>query len=361
MKLKSYKFRIYPNETQKILLGKTFGCTRFFWNYMKEIFNTQEKKFKTSTQMRKEFDFLQEVSAGALQQKEMDFKEFKKQFFSKSRKVKIGRPKFKSRRDKQAYRLPNQKFKIVGNKIQLEKIGKVKIVLDREFPEIHRFISVTVSMTTSKEYYVYIVVEQEIESLKKTNKEVGIDVGVKTFIVQSDGIEVANPKYFSKNQAKLAKLQQYYSLKKKGSNRQVKTRLKIAKLHRDIVRQRQHFIHNESIRLIRDYDRIFIEDLDVKGMLESKLMSKEISDVSWSEFTRQLLYKADWYGKTVHKIDRYYASSKTCECGVKNNELKLSDREWVCKSCGVINDRDALASRNILKEGRRSLDDVTDT
>lgn len=364
-KLKAYKFRLYPNKQQEVLLNKTFGCVRFYYNQQVALFNSYDKEsnpkpeFKSSTLIRQEFEWMQEVSAAAIQQKGIDFKEFKKQLFNKNRKSKLGSPNFKKKSNRQSYRLPNQKFKILGNKIQLEKIGKVKFVKDRNFPEVFKFMSVTVSKNPSGQYFISVLVEQEINHKTKTNREVGIDLGVKAFSTQSDGIEISNPKYFSKNQAKLKKLQQHFSRKQKGSNRREKCRLKITKLYQKIANQRDYFLHNYSTHLIDKYDYIFIEDLGVKNMLESKLMSKEISDVSWSKFVNMLIYKADWYGKTVHKVDRYYASSKTCECGVKNKDLKLSDREWVCISCGVINQRDLLASQNILKEGRRSLGDIT--
>ena len=364
-KLKAYKFRLYPTKQQEVLLNKTFGCVRFYYNQQVALFNSYDKEsnpkpeFKSSTLIRQEFEWMQEVSAAAIQQKEIDFKEFKKQLFNKNRKSKLGFPNFKKKSNRQSYRLPNQKFKIIGNKIQLEKVGKVKFVKDRNFPEVFKFMSVTISKNPSGQYFVSVLVEQEINNKTKTNREVGIDLGVKTFSTQSDGIEISNPKYFSKNQAKLKKLQQHFSRKQKGSNRREKCRIKITKLHQKIVNQRDWFLHNYSTRLINKYDFIFIEDLGVKTMLESKLMSKEISDVSWSKFINMLIYKADWYGKTVHKVDRFYASSKTCGCGVKNQDLKLTDREWVCGSCGSINQRDLLASENILKEGRRSLGDIT--
>lgn len=362
-KLKAYKFRLYPTQTQEVLLNKNFGCARYFWNYMVETFNshTSENKpeFKTSTQFRKEEDWLQEISASVLQQKENDFREFKKQFFSKTRKVKIERPNFKSKKSKQSFRLPNQKFYIKDGKIQLEKVGKIKITLDRGFPLDCKFMSVTISKNASGQYFASILVEQEINNKQKTSKDVGIDLGVKTFSTQSDGVEISNPKFFSKNQAKLKRLQKHFSRKQKGSKRREKSKIKIAKLHQKITNQRDWFLHNYSTQLINNYDTIYIEDLDIKGMLESKLMSKQIADVSWSKFVNFLEYKADWYGKEVIKVDRWYASSKTCGCGVKNNNLKLSDREWVCGSCGTINQRDVLASQNILKEGRRSLGDVT--
>ena len=363
-KLKAYKFRLYPNKQQEVLLNKTFGCVRFYYNQQVALFNSYDKEsnpkpeFKSSTLIRQEFEWMQEVSAAALQQKEIDFKEFKKQLFNKNRKSKLGFPSFKKKSNRQSYRLPNQKFKIIGNKIQLEKIGKVKFVKDRNFPEVFKFMSVTISKNPSGQYFASVLVEQEIDHKTKTNREVGIDLGIKVFLTQSDGIEISNPKYFSKNQAKLKKLQQHFSRKQKGSNRREKCRLKITKLYQKITNQRDYFLHNYSSHLINKYDYIFIEDLNVKGMIKNHKLSKHIADASWSKFVNMLIYKADWYGKTVHKVDRWYASSKTCECGVKNKDLKLSDREWVCSSCGVINQRDLLASQNILKEGRRSLGDT---
>lgn len=364
-KLKSYKFRLYPNKVQEVLLNKTFGCVRYYWNNQVAIFNTYNKEtnpkpeFKTSTKLRNEIEWMKEVSAAAIQQKEIDFREFRKQLFNVKRKTKIGFPNFKKKSNRQSYRLPYPKFKIIDNKIQLEKIGKVKFVKDREFPEICKSLSVTISKNPSGQYFISVLIEQEINHKSKTNKDVGIDVGIKTFSTQSDGIIVDNPKYFSKSQAKLKRLQQHFSRKQKGSNRRNKCKVKIAKLHQKIANQRQWLLHNYSTYLIENYDRIFIEDLDIKGLLEKKQLSKEISDVSWSKFFKMLQYKADWYGKEVIKIDRYYASSKTCSCGVKNENLKLSDRIWTCNSCGIKNNRDELASQNILKEGRRSLDDLT--
>ena len=356
-RLKAFKYRMYPNVSQQVSLAKTFGCVRYFQNHLVSIFNSEseeKREYPTSTNFRKTEDWLQEVSASALQQKEMDFKEFKKQFFNEKRKSKVGRPKFKKKTGKQSYRLPNQKFKINKDesKIKLEKISKIKIVQDRIIPEDARILSITISLEPTGEYYASILVELEIQHLIKTNKEVGIDVGVKSFSTQSDGIVISNPKFFSKNQAKLKRLQQCFSRKKKGSNRREKCRKKIAKLYKKISNQRSYFLHNYSSFLVKNYDFIAIEDLDVKSLIEKKQMSKYISDASWSKFFEMLTYKSIWYGKTVKKIDRYYASSKTCGCGVKNDKLKLSDREWICTHCGSINDRDLLASKNILKKAK---------
>lgn len=365
-KLKAYKFRLYPNKTQTILLEKTFGCVRYFWNNQVNTFNSFDKEtnpnptFLTSTQLRNQLDWMKEVSASAIQQKEIDFKEFKNQFFSSKRKSKIGRPSFKKKSNIQSYRLPNQKFKVLKNRVQLEKIGKVKFVQDREFPKEYRFISITISKNASGQYFCSMLLEQEIDHKNLTSKEVGIDVGIKSFSTQSDEIVIDNPKFFNKSQVELKRLQQHFSRKTKSSKRANKCRLKIAKLYQKINNQRSHFLHSYSTRLVTNYDKIFIEDLGVKSLIESKTLSKEISDVSWSTFFKMLEYKCNWYGKEVIKVNRYYASSKNCSCGVKNDNLKLSDRTWKCSSCGAINNRDLLASQNILKEGRRNLGDLTD-
>ena len=364
-RLVAYKYRLYPNKTQQTLLNKTMGCVRFFYNQLVATFRTYDKEtnpmpyFKTSTELRNEIEWMKEVSAAAIQQKEMDFKEYKKQLFSKSRKKKIGFPKFKKKSNRQSFRLPNQKFKVIGNKIQLEKIGKVKMIVDRELP-CGKLMSVTISKNPSGQYFASILIETEIDYKPKTNNEVGIDLGLKTFATQSDGIEIANPKFLNKNQVKLRRMQQHLSRKQKGSNRRNKCRLKIARLHQKIANQRDWFLHNYSTSLINNYDRIYIEDLNVSGMVKNHCLAGAISDVGWSKFTSLLIYKSDWYGKDVVKVDRFFASSKTCSCGAKNDDLKLSDREWVCTSCGSINQRDFNAACRIREEGRRSLGDITD-
>jgi putative transposase len=365
-RLVAYKYRLYPNKTQEIKINKTFGCVRYFWNSQVATFKSYDKEtnpnpvFKTSTETRNELEWMKEVSAAAIQQKEIDFKEYKKQFFNKSRKKALGFPQFKKKNGKQSFKLPNQKFKVIGNKLQLEKIGKVKIVIDRELPE-GKIMSVTVSKNPSGQYFASISIETNIEPKPKTNKEVGIDLGIKTFATQSDGIEISNPKFLSKSQAKLKRLQRHLSRKSKGSNRRNKCRIKIARLHQKIVNQRNWFLHNYSTQLINNYDRIYVEDLNVSGMMKNHKLAGAISDVSWSKFLSMLSYKADWFGKRVVKINRFFASSKTCKCGHKNDDLKLSDRIWECPKCGEMNHRDLLAANNILEFGRRSSCDLTDT
>ena len=217
--LKAFKFRIYPNKTQKILLAKTFGSVRYFWNKQVEIFNSYNEEtnpkpeYLTSTDIRKDLDWMKEVSAAAIQQKEIDFKEYRNQRFNKNRKKGLGNPKFKKRSNNQSYRLPNQKFKIENNKIRLEKVGWVKIVIDREIPENSKFMSVTISKNPSDDYYASVLVETQIKEFEKTGKSLGLDMGLKEFLVQSDNLIVKNPSYFRNNQAKLARLQKQFSKK----------------------------------------------------------------------------------------------------------------------------------------------------
>ena len=356
-KLKAYKFRLYPNKTQEILINKTIGCVRFFWNNQVATFNSYNKetnpsvKFKTSTEVRNEFDWMKEVSAAVIQQKEIDFKEFKKQRFSVNRKKPIGNPKFKKKGNQESFRLPNQKFKVLDNKIQLEKIGKVKMVMDRIIPE-GKFMSVTVSKNPSGQFYASILIETEINYLPKKGKSVGIDVGLKEFIVTSDNDIVKNPKYFRESQSKLRTLQRHFSRKQKGSKRREKLKLKIAKIHQKISNQRDYFLHNESIKLVRNYDVIVIEDLNVSGMVKNKKLAKSISDASFSKFFSMLKYKSEWYGKELVQIGRFEPTSKTCSCcGWVKKDLTLKDRVFVCENCGIVIDRDYNASLNIHSVG----------
>jgi len=355
--LKSYKYRLIPNNTQKILLGKTFGCVRFAWNKNVDTFNSYDKKsnpnpiFLTSTEIRNEYEWMKEVSASAIQQKEIDFKQFKKQKFSSKRKKKIGNPSFKSKHDKQSFRLPNQKFSIENNRIRLEKIGRVKFVIDRELP-LGKLMSITISKDMVGAYYASILIETDIKQLEKTGKEVGIDVGIKEFLTSSDGKVVSNPKYFRESQSKLKKAQQRLSKKKKGSNRRSKAKLKVAKIHKKVSNQRNYFLHNVSTQLVKDYDTIVIEDLNVVGMVSNRKLSKSISDASWSKFYSMLDYKCTWYGKKLIKINRFEPTSKKCSsCGWIKKDLTLKDRIFNCEVCDLSIDRDLNASLNILSVG----------
>jgi putative transposase len=349
---KAYKFRIYPNNTQKVLLNKTFGCCRFAWNSWVENFNKKtDKIFKTPKIFKEEIEWMKEISSAAIQQKEQDFKEFKSQFFNKKRKKKLGRPSYKSKRNKQFYRLPNQKFYIEDNKIRLEKIGFIRMILDREIPKDAKFINVTVSRDTCNDYFVSILVEENIQFKEKTGKEIGVDVGLKSFAVLSDDTIVDNPKFFRENQAELKNIQQHLSRKSKGSNNFYRTKKTLSRFHRRITRKRDCFLHNLSSYLVNNYDVIAIEDLNVSGMIKNHCLSKSIQDASWAEFFKQLTYKTKWYGKELRKADRFEPTSKTCSsCGYYYKDLTLDIREWECPCCGEKHDRDGNAARNILNK-----------
>jgi len=359
--LKAFKYRLYPTKQQEVLLNKTFGCVRVVWNHNVEVFNkfdknlTEQESSLTSTQLKQKFDWMSEVSAAALQQKEIDFKTFKKNYFSKSRKKKIGRPTFKNRDSNQSYRLPNQKFTLGNNIIRLEKIGKIKLVLDRAVPDGCKFMSVTISKNKCGQFFASVLVECEVLPKPKTGKQIGLDIGLKMFLTGSDGIFTAPAlQFLRENQAELKKAQRHLSRKKKGSRRRMKAKFKVARIHNKIANQRKTYIHQVTAELVAEYDFIAIEDLNVAGMLKNHKLAKSISDASFSLFYNTWSYKAAWSGKEVVKVDRWFASSKTCSCcGWVDENLTLADRVFHCKACGLILDRDLNASRNILQEALR--------
>lgn len=352
---KAYKFRLYPNNGQQTLLFKTFGATRFAWNQWVENFlrpKDQEKAFKTPKQFKQELDWMKEISSAAIQQKEQDFREFKKQFFNKSRKKKLGKPSFKSKNKRQSYRLPNQKFDLDQeiSKIRLEKIGWVRIVLDRVIPKDVKFVNTTISKDLVGDYFVSILVEQEIHPFQKTLNSVGIDLGIKDFAVLSTGEKRESSNCFRENQPEIKRISQHLSRKIKGSKSRNRVKKKLACLHRKIARQRRHYLHEISSYIVNHFDLIAIEDLNVGGMIKNHCLAKSIQDAAWAEFRRQLEYKSKWYGKELRVIGRFAASSKTCSvCGFYYKDLTLDIREWSCPCCGTNHDRDINAARMILK------------
>lgn len=369
---KAFKYRIYPNKSQKVLLSKTFGCIRVIWNANVESFNSYDKDSNPKPKIIIKSDliidkpWLNEISAAAIQQKIRDFQEITNQFFSKTRKKKIGRPSFKKKSGNQSYRLPNQKFSLKDNKIRLEKIGWVKISIDRNIPDNSKMLSCTISMNCCGQYFVSILVDVVIPNKGKTGKSVGIDLGLKSFATLSDGVVIDNIKFFRDKQSEIAKIQRHLSRKNKGSNRHRKNKIKIARLYNKIANKRNNFLHNVTTSLVNNYDVICIEDLNVSGMLSNHKLAKAISDTSFSMFRSMLEYKCNWYGKELVVIDRFYPSSKTCsKCGWKKEDLTLSDRVFKCENCGIEIDRDLNAAINIQRVGvdilynRMQRDEVT--
>lgn len=356
--IKAFKYRIYPNKSQEVLLSKTFGCIRVIWNANVESFNSYDKdhnpkpKIITKSDLIIDKPWLNEVSAAAIQQKIRDFQETSKQFFSKTRKKKINRPSFKKKSGNQSYRLPNQKFSINGNKIRLEKIGWVRMSVDRIIPGDCKILSCTISKNCCNQYLVSISVDTVICHKPKTGKSVGVDLGLKSFATLSDNVVIDNIKFFREKQSEIIKIQKHLSRKKKGSNRYKKNKLRIARLHNKIANKRNDFLHNVTTLLINNYDIICIEDLNVSGMLSNHKLAKSISDTSFSIFRSMLDYKCNWYGKKLVVIDRFYPSSKTCsKCGWKKEDLALSDRVFKCENCGMEIDRDLNAAINIERVG----------
>jgi len=357
---------MYPNKEQAAFLDRNFGAARFIWNALVANFNnygTDEYVDKLSeVQLKKDNPWLKEVISYALQQKRMDFFEFMKQHFNKKRKKKVGRPKFKKKGvSNDSFRLPGQclgymkAFNFERNTVKIPKIDKpVKVRFDRTFSG--QVKSATISKDKLGHYYISVCVEEEIQHLPKTYKDIGIDLGLNDLLILSNGTKFQNPKIFRETQAELKKAQQHLSRKTKGSNRYLKQRLEVAKIHKKIARQRSWYYHNISNYLVRQFDTIILEDLNVSGMIKNRSLAKSIADAAWSTLTTMISYKARWYGKEVFQIGRFFPSSKLCSaCGHKMTNMDLSIREWDCPSCGTNHDRDLNAARNIYQEGMKQV------
>jgi putative transposase len=367
MILRAYKYRLYPTKEQEQFLLQNFGCVRFVWNQLVANFNSWSKDGPTQTVTEKtlkddpRYPWLKEVISYALQQRRMDFDETKKQFFNKKRAVKLGRMKFKCKgKSRDSFRIPAaslggmKAFDLDAGTIKLTKMSPMKMVVDRKFNGAPK--SVTISRNPSGQYFVSVLVEEELELKPNTGRSIGIDLGLKDLIVMSNGLKISNPRWFRESQSKLKRAQQHLSRKVKGSNRWNKQRIKVAKNHQKITNQRNWFYHNLSTWLVNNYDTICMEKLNVKGMVKNRRLAKSIQDVSWSSFVSMVAYKSNWYGRSFQQIDTFYPSSKLCSCcGHKMASMELSVREWTCPSCGSLHDRDLNAAMNILLKG---LDDL---
>lgn len=355
---KSFKVRIYPNKEQQILIDKTFGCTRFIYNFMLNLKQKLYKNFninlsynnmsKIFTKLKRHKLWLKEVDAVSLQQSIKNLDNAYQKFFNGEKY-----PKFKSKKDKNSYRT-NDKLKIDINnkKIRIPKVGWISFRDKSNFNSLTKIYNITISKNTSGKYFASISAEVDIETFAKTKKSCGIDLGLKDFCILSDGIKFNNPKFLVHNEKRLRLLQKSLSRKVYGSKNYEKARIKLAKFYEYIANCRKDYLHKISIQLIKNYDITCAETLQIKNMLKNRKLAKAIQDVSWYEFCRQLEYKCLWYDKKFVQIDTYFASSQTCSnCGFKNPNIKdLDVREWTCPECGEHHDRDINAAKNILNQ-----------
>ena len=365
--LKRTNLRVYPTKVQETVLTQSFGNSRFIWNYYTAIFRNKEitnKIYPTIKELKEinGFDFLKLSSSCCQQQTIRHFQQTIKQFFNKNRKFKIKRPKFKKKgisKDSIAFS-GSGIYKTKSGEIKLLSLGKLKLRGEIDLNSLSRkqIKSITISKDKCNHYYASVCYEVEIEyeerdfKLGDKNKSIGLDLGLTHFLIDSQCKKIDNPKFLKQELEKLKFLDRCLSRKTKNSNSYKKTKLKRAKLFKSITNKRNYFFHCISKSLIENFDFIYVEDLSVKNMIKNRKLSRAIQDTSWSRFVSILSYKCDWYGVKLHKINKWFASSKTCsECGYQIDKLDLSIREWQCSDCGSIHDRDINAAINILKRG----------
>lgn len=363
-------YRIYPNQKQKEILNQWLGGVRFIWNYMlnlninsykenkKFIFAYDMNNMLPSIKKNKEFCWLKDIPAQGLQQKCQDLDTALKASFKNTNNRK-GFPKFKSKKtDESGIRFSC--FKIKGNKIYLPKIKQgIKIKIDREL--LGKAGLITVKKDKVGNYFVSISVNignkyDEIISTNEVKSTVGIDVGIKSFAILSNGEKITNPLFKKKQSKKLKRLQRKLCRKQKDSNNREKSRIKLAKLNRRIRNQRKDYIKQNASSIAKRFDLVCVEDLNVRNMQQNHIVAKNLIDVPFSMFIDELNWQCKKRGKILYKIDRYFPSSKTCsQCGNIKSNLILSNRIYKCDCCGFKLDRDLNAAVNIANEGMKKL------
>jgi len=360
MILRAYKYRCYPTKEQEVLLAKHFGCSRWIYNYaldkkVKAYQTTKESLSRFTIQKdlptlkrSEETSWLKEVNSQSLQASLENLDKAFTKFFRDKR----GFPKFKSKHNnKQSFSVPqNGIIDFETNTISLPKFKTpIKCKLHRKFEGNSK--TVTVSKTPTEKYFVSVLVEvnEDIPELKPIDesKAVGIDLGIKTFAVLSNGEKIQNPKHIKSSLKRLKKQQRRVSKKVKGSNNRKKAVKKLAVLHEKVSNKRNDFLHKTTAKLVSEHDTLCLETLKPSNMIKNHKLAQALSDISIGKFNEILEYKAKWNGVNILRIGQFQPSSKICTCGVINKELKLSDREWICQSCGEIHDRDELAANNI--------------
>jgi putative transposase len=358
---RAYLYRCYPTEEQRHILARTFGCTRYVYNWGLRLrtdayYQRHERVYYADTsaamtQLRKqpETAWLSEVAYIPLQQalRHLD-KAFRNFFEGRARY-----PTFKKKHGRQSAEYTTSAFKWDGQQLTLARMEQpLSIRWSRPLPKDAKPTTITISRDTAGRYFVSFLVEEDFKPLPVTPQTVGIDLGLHDTVTLSTGEKVGNEKFFSRDEKKLAKAQRILSRKQKGSKNRVKAKLKVARIHARIADRRQDFLHKLTTRLIHENQVLCVESLSVKQMLKNHRLAKAIADVGWGELIRQLQYKAAWYGRSVVAIDKFYPSSKRCHaCGHILESLSLDVRSWTCPECGVEHDRDVNAALNIQAAG----------
>jgi putative transposase len=372
--LRAIKIRLYPNKTQEVQINKLLGCYRVVYNQClaRKIESYKiEKKSENLTSLGKwfhhdlinkpEFIWLKEQNTQVLQQSIIDMLNAYKRFFT----LHTGYPKFKSKHDnKQSCRFPigaiSRRNNYLSYRLSLANIKNIKFKCSKLYSKYlqdnkSNIKSATLSKLPCGEYYLSILVDGSLlHKVKDTDSMIGIDIGIKNFVITSNN-EIFENLHFKKSEyKKIKKLQKQLSKKKVGSNNRNKARIKLAKVYKTIVDRKSNYLHKVSNSLIDENQVICMEDLNVKRMVKNHKLADSISELNFGEFRRILEYKSLWYNRKLVFIDRFYPSSKRCNhCGYINKNLKLSDRQWTCPDCGQVIDRDYNAALNILEEGQR--------
>jgi putative transposase len=368
-----YRYRIEPTEVQRQWLARTFGCARVVFNdaikCRDEAYRGGEKITPTEVQRRvitqaktcEERAWLSEVASVALVQSVRDAHRAFSNFFDsvkgRRRGRKVGRPRFKSRKNnRQSFRLTRNGFGLRSDgRLYLAKIGEVRVRWSRDLPSEPS--SVTITREPDGHYYASFVVEVEPTPLPVIEREAGIDLGITRLATIADTTgrrtDVANPRHLVRKQRKLARWEREKSRRAKGSANRAKTRRKVAIQHGKVTRARRDYHHKQALNLVRENQAVYVEDLNIVGMVRNRRLARAIHDAGWAQFVRLIEEKAEKYGRTVHKVNRWLPSSKTCStCGHVMAEMPLKVREWTCPPCGATHDRDDNAARNILAAGR---------
>ncbi len=363
-----YRYRIYPMPGQQQALARAFGCARVVYNDClrirdaaraagEKISDTEvQRRVVTVARQTPERAWLGEVASVALVQACQDARRAYRNWFdslSGQRKGrKIGRPAFRRKHHRQSIRLTRNGFALHGRRLYVAKVGDIKVEWSRDLPSVPS--SVTVIMETDGRYYASFVAEREATPLPACDDEVGIDLGLASLVITSDGEPpIPNPRFLRARERKLARAQQALSRKQKGSSNRAKARKRVAALHRKVRETRLDHAHKTALELVRDNQAVYAEDLCVSGLARTRL-AKSVYDAGWSQLLRLVEEKAVQYGRTFAKVGRFEATSQVCSaCGVKDGPKPLSVRQWTCPACGTVHDRDVNAARNVLALGRR--------